>query len=160
MIIFYNCQIFNLILFKIFRILSSLSSYFPGAQLSGFNSVSFYLQTILESTQTSISPEVCSVIIGLIQLLASFCTTMVTDRFGRKPILTSTLVGLAVGMVSHSLKIFCLWPLNCCLMFIISMVELSRYNAIRHCHNQVEVHQSQRDLIKASRDKSRPSINQ
>lgn len=74
-----------------------------GAQLSGFNSVSFYLQTILESTESSITPEVCSVIIGVIQLLASFCTTLVTDRFGRKPILTSTLAGLAVGMVSSSL---------------------------------------------------------
>lgn len=73
-----------------------------GAQLTGFNSVSFYLQTILESTQTSITPELCSVIIGLIQLLASFCTTLVTDRFGRKQILTSTLTGLSFGMVSSS----------------------------------------------------------
>ncbi|KOB75597.1 Sugar transporter 11, partial [Operophtera brumata] len=72
-----------------------------GSQFSGFNSVSFYLQTILESTQTSITPELCSVIIGLIQLLASFCTTLVTDRFGRKQILTSTLTGLALGMVTE-----------------------------------------------------------
>lgn len=76
-----------------------------GGQFSGFNSVSFYLQTILESTETSITPEVCSVIIGLIQLLACFCTTLITDRFGRKPILTSTMTGLAVGMVRASVSL-------------------------------------------------------
>lgn len=90
----------NKTFWKSFALVMVLAS---GAQLSGFNSVSFYLQTILESTESSITPEVCSVIIGVIQLLASFCTTLVTDRFGRKPILTSTLAGLAVGMVSSSL---------------------------------------------------------
>ncbi|XP_063629859.1 facilitated trehalose transporter Tret1-like [Cydia splendana] len=70
-----------------------------GLQLVGFNAVSFYLQTVLESTQTSVRPEIASGVIGSIQLLAAFSTTLVTDRFGRKPILASTLVGQAVGMV-------------------------------------------------------------
>ncbi|XP_037301772.1 facilitated trehalose transporter Tret1-like [Manduca sexta] len=68
-------------------------------QAIGFNSISFYLQTILESTKTSVKPEVASVIIGIIQLVASVCTTLVTDRFGRKPILSTTLVGMTVGMI-------------------------------------------------------------
>lgn len=76
-----------------------------GSQFVGFNAVSFYLQTVLESTQTSVRPEIASVTIGLIQLFASFCTTLVTDRFGRKPILSVTCVGMGLGMVS-SLYIF------------------------------------------------------
>ena len=79
-----------------------------GAQFVGFNAVTFYLQTVLESTQTSVRPEVASVTIGCIQLFASFCTTMVTDRFGRKPILTVTCVGMGMGMVSF----FCYFFLN------------------------------------------------
>ncbi|PZC74816.1 hypothetical protein B5X24_HaOG207129 [Helicoverpa armigera] len=70
-----------------------------GAQFVGFNAVTFYLQTVLESTQTSVRPEIASVTIGLIQLFASFCTTAVTDRFGRKPILTITCVGMGLGML-------------------------------------------------------------
>ncbi|XP_026738921.1 facilitated trehalose transporter Tret1-like [Trichoplusia ni] len=70
-----------------------------GAQFSGFNAVSAYLQTILESTQTSVRPEIASVVIGSIQMFASICTTLVTDRFGRKIILVSTAFGMAIGMV-------------------------------------------------------------
>ncbi|KAJ8709788.1 hypothetical protein PYW08_009792 [Mythimna loreyi] len=74
-----------------------------GVQFVGFNAVTFYLQTVLESTQTSVRPEIASVTIGLIQLFASFCTTLVTDRFGRKPILTITCVGMGLGMLGLGL---------------------------------------------------------
>ncbi|CAK1594669.1 unnamed protein product [Parnassius mnemosyne] len=70
-----------------------------GSQLVGFNAVSFYLQTILISTKTNVMPEIASVIIGLIQLTASFCTTFLTERFKRKQILISTLLGMMVGLV-------------------------------------------------------------
>lgn len=71
-----------------------------GSQLTGFNAVAFYLQTILESTKASVSPELASVILGLIQFSASICTTVVIDKFGRKPILAVTLMGVVIGMVS------------------------------------------------------------
>ncbi|XP_063834434.1 facilitated trehalose transporter Tret1-like [Ostrinia nubilalis] len=70
-----------------------------GSQLIGFNAVTFYLQTVLKSTQTSVAEETASVVIGCIQLSASFVTTLITDRFGRKPILSITLVGMTFGMV-------------------------------------------------------------
>ncbi|XP_047993649.1 facilitated trehalose transporter Tret1-like [Leguminivora glycinivorella] len=65
----------------------------------GFNCVMMYLQTILDATQTNIRSEVASGIIGAINLLASISTLLTTDRFGRRPILISTLLGLIVGMV-------------------------------------------------------------
>ncbi|GBP16955.1 Facilitated trehalose transporter Tret1 [Eumeta japonica] len=70
-----------------------------GSQATGFSAVTFYLQHILVTTDTSLSSEVASVIIGMIQLLASFCTALVSDRFGRKPILNISLVGMTVGLV-------------------------------------------------------------
>ncbi|XP_047987856.1 facilitated trehalose transporter Tret1-like [Leguminivora glycinivorella] len=67
--------------------------------LIGFNCVMLYLQTILDTTKTNIKSEVASGVIGAINLLASFSTLMTTDRFGRKPILISTLLAMLVGMV-------------------------------------------------------------
>ncbi|XP_047539534.1 facilitated trehalose transporter Tret1-like [Vanessa atalanta] len=70
-----------------------------GAQLVGFNAVSFYLQTVLESTKTSVKPEIASVIIGVIQVLASFCTTLIMSKFGRRTILMTSLSGMFLGML-------------------------------------------------------------
>ncbi|PZC74815.1 hypothetical protein B5X24_HaOG207128 [Helicoverpa armigera] len=68
-------------------------------EVIGYNAVMFYMQTILESTHTTVGDDVASVINGCIQLIACFCTILVTDRFGRKPILISTLFGMALGMI-------------------------------------------------------------
>ncbi|KAJ8715693.1 hypothetical protein PYW07_010175 [Mythimna separata] len=68
-------------------------------ELIGYNAVMFYMQTVMESTQTSVGEDVASVVCGCIQLLACFCTILVTDRFGRKPVLITSLFGMAVGML-------------------------------------------------------------
>ncbi|KAL4708553.1 hypothetical protein ACJJTC_014161 [Scirpophaga incertulas] len=70
-----------------------------GSQLIGFNAVSFYLQTILESTQTTVRPGTASVIIGMIQLVASLITTTITERFKRKTIYIFTMIGMTLGML-------------------------------------------------------------
>ncbi|XP_068625496.1 facilitated trehalose transporter Tret1-like [Battus philenor] len=70
-----------------------------GAQLVGYNAVSYYLQTILISTGTTIMPEIASVIIGIIQFVSSFLTPFTTDRYGRKVIFLTTLIGMMLGMV-------------------------------------------------------------
>ncbi|XP_072934071.1 facilitated trehalose transporter Tret1-like [Epargyreus clarus] len=70
-----------------------------GAQFVGFNAVSYYMQTILESTHTNVRSEIGSVIIGVIQLFASLCTAPITDRFGRRPILIWSTAGILVGLI-------------------------------------------------------------
>ncbi|XP_045539844.1 arabinose-proton symporter-like [Papilio machaon] len=70
-----------------------------GCQMVGYNAVSYYLQTILISTHTSIMPEIASVIIGVIQFVSSFLTMFTTDRFGRKIILITSLIGMTIGLV-------------------------------------------------------------
>ncbi|XP_068625650.1 facilitated trehalose transporter Tret1-like [Battus philenor] len=70
-----------------------------GTQLIGFNAVLYYLQTILISTNTTIMPEIASVIIGVIQLASSFLTPFTVDRYGRKIILLITLVEMFIGMI-------------------------------------------------------------
>lgn len=70
-----------------------------GSQITGYNAIAMFLQAILVSTKTSVSPEIASVIIGVIQLLASFFTASIIDRFGRKPILSISVIGISVGMI-------------------------------------------------------------
>lgn len=69
-------------------------------QLSGTNAINLYLQSIFDAANTSVSSEYSSLIIGFIQLLACVITFFITDRFGRKPILCTAMVGMAIGMVS------------------------------------------------------------
>ncbi|KAG7297384.1 hypothetical protein JYU34_019363 [Plutella xylostella] len=70
-----------------------------GGQLSGANVVQSYMQTILELTQTSVSSNIASVILGIIQLFACVCTVFVIDRVGRKPIVTVCLSGVTLGLL-------------------------------------------------------------
>ncbi|XP_026315706.1 facilitated trehalose transporter Tret1-like [Hyposmocoma kahamanoa] len=70
-----------------------------GLQSIGYNAVTFYLQTILETSNTSIKSEIASVIMGFVQLSAAFCAQMITDRFGRKIILITTLFGMCLGLI-------------------------------------------------------------
>lgn len=70
-----------------------------GAQFTGYNSLSVYLQLIFASTRSSVTPEMSSLIIGCTELLACFCTIFLTDKYGRKPVLTVSLTLMAVGMV-------------------------------------------------------------
>lgn len=73
-------------------------------QVSGSNTIAFYLQPILESTKTNISSDIASAVIGLIMLLGSIFTAFFTDRFGRKPILIWAFFGMAIGMVRICIK--------------------------------------------------------
>ncbi|XP_031764049.2 facilitated trehalose transporter Tret1-like [Galleria mellonella] len=68
------------------------------SQCSGYNSVSFYLLTVLESTETSISPGIASAVVGGIQLFGACITACIVDKFGRKMILFSSFIGIALGM--------------------------------------------------------------
>ncbi|KAJ8945499.1 hypothetical protein NQ318_017942, partial [Aromia moschata] len=64
-------------------------------QFTGINLVYYYTQIIFQETGSSLAPEVCSIIIGGVQLISSFTTPFIIDRFGRK----ITLVISAVGMI-------------------------------------------------------------
>ncbi|XP_032523565.1 facilitated trehalose transporter Tret1-like [Danaus plexippus] len=95
-------QINTLALFRDKIFLKSLSLGIlicVGSNAIGYNAVSFYLQTILDSTKTSVQSEHASVVIGCIQLFAALCTSFFNNTFGRRPILIYTLAGLFLGMI-------------------------------------------------------------
>lgn len=73
-------------------------------QLVCHNCIMAYLQTILNSADTSVEPEIASLVVGCIGLVASFCT-LFTDMIGRKPILLVTLAGSGLSLVSFVLNV-------------------------------------------------------
>ncbi|KAL0803444.1 hypothetical protein ABMA28_017173 [Loxostege sticticalis] len=70
---------------------------------TGFSVVVFYLQNVMESAGTSVKSEVASLIVGVVQLVACFPPILITDRFGRKPILFVNVFLIAVGSVILSI---------------------------------------------------------
>ncbi|XP_068623117.1 facilitated trehalose transporter Tret1-like [Battus philenor] len=70
------------------------------SQFVGFNAVTYYLQTILESTKTNVMPEIASVVLSLVQVLAAMCSALINDRIKRRNILIYSLGGVFVGLVA------------------------------------------------------------
>ncbi|GAB0096483.1 TRET1 [Sergentomyia squamirostris] len=65
-------------------------------QLSGINVVLFYSQVIFQKTGSSLEPAIATIIVGIVQVIASGCTPLVVDRLGRKIILLVSGIGMAV----------------------------------------------------------------
>ncbi|XP_076280403.1 facilitated trehalose transporter Tret1 [Lasioglossum baleicum] len=69
-------------------------------QLSGINVVLFYMESIFISAGTSLSTSVATIIVGIVQVLASGVTPIVVDRLGRKMLLIFSGVGEIVTLTA------------------------------------------------------------
>ncbi|XP_077287496.1 facilitated trehalose transporter Tret1-like [Arctopsyche grandis] len=67
-------------------------------QFSGINVVLFYLEPIFGSSDTGLSPEISTIIIGVVQVLASSVTPLVVDRVGRRILLIISSLGMTVAL--------------------------------------------------------------
>ncbi|KAJ3642996.1 hypothetical protein Zmor_025737 [Zophobas morio] len=99
-------------------------------QFSGFNAVLFYTQLIFEASGSNLSPEVSSIIIGLVLLVSSLIIPFIADSLGRKVFLIISLVGTMVSLVvlgtyffyKESLPESVQWvPIVSLVLFIVSM---------------------------------------
>lgn len=75
-------------------------------QLSGINVILFYSQNIFESTGSSLSPAVSTILVGAVQVLASGATPLIVDRLGRKPILLTSAAGMCISLGTMGLYFF------------------------------------------------------
>lgn len=73
-------------------------------QLSGINAVIFYSTTIFTDAKINIEPSTCTIIIGVIQVIATFVATMTVDRLGRKKLLI--ISGLLMATCTLTLGVF------------------------------------------------------
>ncbi|CRL04571.1 CLUMA_CG017640, isoform A [Clunio marinus] len=56
-------------------------------QMSGINAVIFYTTDIFAAAGTDINPEIATIIVGVMQVVATFVSTLVVDRLGRRILL-------------------------------------------------------------------------
>lgn len=73
-------------------------------QLSGINSVIFYSTSIFADANVQIEPSTCTIIVGVIQIVATFIATVTVDRVGRKILLI--ISGFFMALCTLSLGIF------------------------------------------------------
>jgi MFS family permease len=66
-------------------------------QLSGINAVIFYTSTIFADANIELNPEIATIIIGVVQVIATLIATLTLDKLGRRLLL----------LVSDSLMALC-----------------------------------------------------
>lgn len=66
-------------------------------QLSGINAVIFYMTTIFSDSKIEIRAEYATIIVGVVQVIATFAATLTLDKIGRRLLL----------LVSDSLMALC-----------------------------------------------------
>lgn len=73
-------------------------------QFSGCFALLFSVASAFESSgATSISPEVGTIIVGFVQLIGAYCSTIFVDRLGRKPLLAFSAFGVSLGMITFGM---------------------------------------------------------
>lgn len=73
-------------------------------QFSGINAVIFYTNAIFADAKVELDPKFATIIIGIIQVIATFVSTMTVDKLGRK-ILLMISFGL-MGLCTMTLGIY------------------------------------------------------
>lgn len=70
-------------------------------QFSGINAVIFYAVPIFKSAGSTLDPSVCSIIVGVVQVLMTFASAALVERAGRKILLliSSTVMCLCLGVL-------------------------------------------------------------
>ncbi|XP_075986472.1 facilitated trehalose transporter Tret1 [Anticarsia gemmatalis] len=81
--------------FKAFYISCALVFF---QQFCGINAVLFYMTNIFNAAGSGIDPSVATIIIGVVQVVASCITPFVVDRLGRRILLLISSCGTAVGL--------------------------------------------------------------
>lgn len=70
-------------------------------QVSGINAIIFYTVPIFESAGSNMDPAVCSIIVGVVQVLMTFASTLLIEKAGRRILLlqSTIIMGLCLTAV-------------------------------------------------------------
>lgn len=100
-------------------------------QLSGINAVISFLENIFAATGSSMSPQVATIFIGVVQVLTVMVTASVIDKLGRRFLLIFSIIGCSASLAflggyfflqKHkyiSLQYFWWLPVACLFVYII-----------------------------------------
>ncbi|XP_063923040.1 facilitated trehalose transporter Tret1-like [Zophobas morio] len=77
------------------------------SQLSGINAVLYYTQQIFDAAGANgLSSDVSSIIIGLVTFVSSFGTPFVSDRWGRRALMFTSLSGVTIAHLVFGVYFF------------------------------------------------------
>lgn len=68
-------------------------------QFSGINAVMFYTVQIFESAGSTMDPLLATVLVAIIQVVATIISSVLMDRAGRRPLLTISAVCMAISLI-------------------------------------------------------------
>ncbi|XP_022914749.1 facilitated trehalose transporter Tret1-2 homolog isoform X3 [Onthophagus taurus] len=100
-------------------------------QLSGINAIIFYTTQIFELAGSSIPSHICTIIVGVVNFIATFIATILIDKVGRKVLLyisgsVMTLTIIILGIYFYLLKNYdelvesIGWlPLTCLVLYVL-----------------------------------------
>lgn len=63
-----------------------------------------YTQTIFEEVGSSLSPDMCAVIVSIVQVVANILTIVIVDHFGRKKLYSLSATCTGLGLVALALQ--------------------------------------------------------
>lgn len=66
-------------------------------QLSGINAVIFYTSEIFDSAGSSLQPQIATIIIGVLQVIATFVSSLIIDKFGRRILLLGSDIFMVIS---------------------------------------------------------------
>ncbi|KAJ2457167.1 hypothetical protein GGF42_002839 [Coemansia sp. RSA 2424] len=69
-----------------------------GQQLSGINTVFFYSSSVMEKMFSSHVSSILTVLIGILNVLATASGALIVDRFGRRPLLFSSMAAMTISI--------------------------------------------------------------
>lgn len=69
-------------------------------QFFGINVVLSYMQTIFSATGSSISPQISSIVMGVVQLFSMAMAALLVDRLGRRFLLLVSATGAGLAEIS------------------------------------------------------------
>ncbi|KAJ2611856.1 hypothetical protein H4S08_002956 [Coemansia sp. RSA 1365] len=69
-----------------------------GQQLSGINTVFFFSSSVLEKMFSSELSSILTMLIGVLNVLGTAFAALIVDRFGRRPLLLSSIGGMVVSV--------------------------------------------------------------
>ena len=85
---------------KAVRIILGLMTF---QQLTGIDAVIYYSVDIFNDAGSSLSSSVCTIIVGMLQLISTYITSIIIDRSGRRILLILSELGMAVSLLAMSL---------------------------------------------------------
>ena len=103
------------------------------SRLSGFNAIIFYTGGIFKAAGSSIDSNLASIVVGIVQVMATIVSSVLVDRAGRRILLLISQLVMAVALIglgtffflkdesAIQISVYLTWiPLLCVLSFIIA----------------------------------------